>query len=467
MRKTIHFRLNTEEHTITLDREQPALDWIRNTAQLKGTKEGCREGDCGACMVILGEQIDDKPVYRAATSCTLGLSDLDGKHIITIEGIREAGLTPVMKSFLETGASQCGFCSPGFVVALTALFIEGSPIDYEHAITAIDGNLCRCTGYGSIRRAIAKLIQSFPKVPEDFHARLVFLAQAGILPPQLADTMRQLPEPIRETISTTKILGGGTDFFVQHPDPDQELVPHYTDLEPHAHRISHEQGKLFIGSAVTIRDFFASEHIRTIFRGIEQYEQYIASTPIRNRATLAGNIANASPIADMTVLLLAAGAELNLKTALGSKRSLPLQKAFLSYKKLALGSDEQIDTIVLPAKAVRISFEKVSKREHLDIATVNSACVIEETDDGTIKQARLAIGGVAPIPLLIEDASLILQGKKPNSELIQRIAQSAQAMAVPISDVRGTAEYRKRLVLRLVLAHALRFWPELEEELLP
>ncbi len=467
MHRTIRFRLNTQEHTITLDREQPALDWIRNTAQLKGTKEGCREGDCGACMVILGETIDGKPVYHAVTSCTLGLSDLDGKHIITIEGIAEAGLTPVMQAFLETGASQCGFCSPGFVVALTALFIEGGPIDYRHAITAIDGNLCRCTGYGSIRRAAAKLVQSFPEVPADFHTRLAFLAQEGILPRALADTMHSIPEPIRETIPTTRTLGGGTDFFVQNPDPDQELVPRYTDLEPPAHQIRHEHGKLIIGSAVTIRDFFDSEHIRTTFPGIEQYEQYIASIPIRNRATLAGNIANASPIADMTVMLLALGAELSIKTSRGTKRSQPLQKAFISYKKLAINTDEQIDAIVIPAKPLRISFEKVSKREHLDIATVNSAFAVEEADDGTIQQARLSFGGVAPVPLLLEEASALIIGKKSSSEIVQHLAQKAQTSATPISDVRGTSEYRKRLVFRLVLAHALRLWPELEEELLP
>ena len=467
MQRTIRFRLNTEEHTITLEKEQPALDWIRNTAQLKGTKEGCREGDCGACMVILGEYIENQPVYRAVTSCTLGLSDLDGKHIITIEGIAAAGITPVMQAFLETGASQCGFCSPGFVVALTALFIEGGPIDYHHAITAIDGNLCRCTGYGSIRRATAKLIEDFPELPEDFDMRLDFLAKKGVLPQALADTMHKLPEPIREIVSTTKTLGGGTDFFVQNPDPDQELIPCYTDLEPHAQQIRLEHDRLIIGSAVTMRDFFASERIRAMYPGIEQYEQYIASTPIRNRATLAGNIANASPIADMTVLLLALGAELIIKNDHGSSRTLPLLNTFIGYKKLAINSDERIDAIMIPAKALKISFEKVSKREHLDIATVNSALAVEEARDGTIKQARLAIGGVAPIPLVIEETAAILQGSKPAAERILQAAEHAQAAVSPITDVRGTSEYRKRLVYRLVLAHAIRLWPEREEELLP
>ena len=467
MRRTIRFRLNTQEHTITLDKEQPALDWIRNTAQLKGTKEGCREGDCGACMVIVGEMVNDEPVYRAATSCTLGLSDLDGKHVITIEGIAEAGLTPVMRAFLDEGASQCGFCSPGFIVSLTAMFIEGGPVDYRRALTAIEGNLCRCTGYGSIRKAAAALAKAYPVLPVDFHTRLAFLAEAGIVPRALAAAMQSLPEPVGERLQATRTLGGGTDFFVQHPDPDQELIPHYTDLEAHAHQITQVHGNLVIGSAVTIRDFFASEHIRKNFPDIEQYEQYIASLPIRNRATLAGNIANASPIADMTVLLLALEAELSIKTARGTKRSLPLHKAFLSYKKLAINADEQIDAVIIPAKPLRISFEKVSKREHLDIATVNSAFAVAEADDGTIKQARLTFGGVAPIPLLLEKASAPLLGKKPYSKLIMHMAQNAQTSVSPISDVRGTTEYRKRLVYRLVIVHALRLWPELEEELLP
>ncbi|HON89888.1 MAG TPA: FAD binding domain-containing protein, partial [Spirochaetales bacterium] len=187
----------------------------------------------------------------------------------------------------------------------------------------------------------------------------------------------------------------------------------------------------------------------------------------RNRATLAGNIANASPIADMTVLLLALGAELIIKNDHGSSRTLPLLNTFIGYKKLAINSDERIDAIMIPAKALKISFEKVSKREHLDIATVNSALAVEEARDGTIKQARLAIGGVAPIPLVIEETAAILQGSKPAAERILQAAEHAQAAVSPITDVRGTSEYRKRLVYRLVLAHAIRFWPEREEELLP
>mgnify|MGYP000940684874 CR=1 FL=1 len=133
MKRTIQFRLNTKEHRVSMEKETLALDWIRNTALLKGTKEGCREGDCGACMILLGERLNDAVVYRAATSCTLGLCDLDGKHVITIEGIAEAGLTPVMRAFLDEGASQCGFCSPGFIVSLTAMFVEGGPIEIGRA----------------------------------------------------------------------------------------------------------------------------------------------------------------------------------------------------------------------------------------------------------------------------------------------------------------------------------------------
>lgn len=467
MQKNIQFRLNTQDYTITLEKETLALDWIRNTALLKGTKEGCREGDCGACMIILGEQREGEPVYRAVTSCTLGLSDLDGKHAITIEGIAADGLTPVMQAFLENGASQCGFCSPGFIIALTAMFIEGGPIDYHRALVAIEGNLCRCTGYGSIRRAAQKLAQQFPTLPAVFEDRLAFLAESHILPSSLAQAMRRLPEPVQEPIPATKILGGGTDFFVQHPDPDDALSPHYSDLEPDAHRIFQKDNSVIIGSALTMREFFSSSIIRRIAPGIEAFEACIASLPIRNRATLAGNIGNASPIADMTTVLLALGAELILEKPDGSKRTIALEHAFIGYKKLAFENNERIASIILPANQVRISFEKVSKRERLDIATINTACVVQENTEGIIITARLALGGVAPVPIVVQDASRLLQNKKPEPALIRTLAQSAQDLSAPISDVRGTAEYRKRLVYRLILAHAVRLWPQMEEELLP
>ncbi|MDP2791328.1 MAG: 2Fe-2S iron-sulfur cluster-binding protein, partial [Rectinemataceae bacterium] len=173
-------------------RGEPAIDFIRGEMGLTGTKEGCREGDCGACAVLVGEFAPGRdgeegagePRYRALPSCLLALGDLSGKHLITIEGLRASspdGLTPVMRAFLEENASQCGFCSPGFVVALSAWLANSAYPDLSGAMTAVDGNLCRCTGYGAIRRAAERLVSEFRELPEDGIERLGYLVEKAVL----------------------------------------------------------------------------------------------------------------------------------------------------------------------------------------------------------------------------------------------------------------------------------------------
>ncbi|MDP3180148.1 MAG: 2Fe-2S iron-sulfur cluster-binding protein, partial [Spirochaetaceae bacterium] len=165
----------------------PALDFIRRELGLTGTKEGCREGDCGACAVLVGELRAEGPRYRAMPSCLLALGDLAGRHLVTIEGLAEEagaeGLTPVMAALLETNGSQCGFCSPGFVVSLTAFLAEGGPLDPAAALVAIEGNLCRCTGYGAILRAAKRLCEDFAGLPAEPVARIAALVDARVLPP--------------------------------------------------------------------------------------------------------------------------------------------------------------------------------------------------------------------------------------------------------------------------------------------
>ncbi|MGD9938485.1 MAG: 2Fe-2S iron-sulfur cluster-binding protein, partial [Clostridia bacterium] len=197
MKRTIRFRLNERLYELPVRDEALALDWIRNEAGLKGTKEGCREGDCGACLVMFGGRDAAGQVeWQTVTSCTLAMGELDGRHIITIEGLASTGLTPVMEAMLDHGASQCGFCSPGFILALTAYLVSGSKIDAVAAMTAVEGNLCRCTGYGSIRRAAARLADEFSTLPQGLAPRLQILSQRGVLPPSLAALMSDPPAPV-------------------------------------------------------------------------------------------------------------------------------------------------------------------------------------------------------------------------------------------------------------------------------
>jgi len=478
MIRTIAFRLNGVDRRESLREEALALDWIRNEAGLKGTKEGCREGDCGACLALLGGRSPEGAVeWRSVTTCTLAVGELDGRHLVTIEGLAKAGLTPVMEAMLDEGASQCGFCSPGFVLALTGYLVSGARIDPVDAMLAVEGNLCRCTGYGSIRRAARRLATEFADLPTGLCDRLAVLSERRVLPPDLAAAMADLPEPAQASSPpapgepSDPVLGGGTDYFVRNPDPEPGLEPAFMARGPEARRIKelNRSGRamLALGPGVNATDFFGSPLVRAAAPGIERYEAAVASPPIRNRATLAGNIVNASPIADMTAMLLALGAELELSGPTGS-RTVPLESFFVGYKKLDLGLGERVSEIRLESGWDRFAFEKASKRERLDIATVNIAVAVRMAPDGTIACARCSAGGVAATPLRLPAAEALLAGKRPNAELARALGTAYAGSGSPMSDVRGSSGYRRRLLERLAWAAMTRLWPELrlEEELL-
>jgi xanthine dehydrogenase small subunit len=228
------------------------------------------------------------------------------------------------------------------------------------------------------------------------------------------------------------------------------------------------QAILELGAAVNTDDFFSSLLVRAMAPGIERFASDIASPPIRARATLTGNIANASPIADMTAILIALGARLVLEGDPGGERLVELPDFFLGYKKLDLHAGERIRGIVLPGEPVMFNFEKAAKRARLDIATVNSAIAVRMAADGSIAAARYAVGGVAPVPLRLKEAEALLIGKKPSAALARQLGALAYEAGSPISDVRGASRYRRRLMERLAWAHCIRLWPELrlEEELL-
>lgn len=473
MKRSLRFRLNQRLYEFAADSEMLALDWLRNVAGLKGTKEGCREGDCGACLVMMGGPgVDGQMEWYSATSCTLALSDLDGRHLVTIEGLAADGLTPVMKALLAEGGSQCGFCSPGFVLALTSYLVSGRTIDPVAMLAAIEGNLCRCTGYGSIRRAANILAAEFASLPDGLEERLAVLAARGVLPAALASLMLLPPEPAErpsaipavQDLGPATVIGGGTDYFVRNPDPDQTLEIFLMDKVPAARRCHavHADGAdwLELGPAVTISEFFRLEAVRQLAPGIERCADEIASPPIRNRATLAGNIVNASPIADMTAILLALGARL----VLSGGRQVELCDFFIAYKKMDMLPGEAVAAIRLPLAPVMFNFEKVARRARLDIASANSALAVRQAADGTIIYARCSAGGIAATPLRLRSVEELLAGKKPDAGLFREAGSLAAAAGTPMSDVRGSASYRRHLMERFMWAHAIRLWPQLRLE---
>jgi xanthine dehydrogenase small subunit len=479
MGRVLRFLANDREISAEAWPGTPALDYIRRDLGLTGAKEGCREGDCGACAVLVGERVASSKsgaAYRAQPSCLLALGELEGRHLVTIEGLasgaREAGvsggLTPVMRAILEANGSQCGFCSPGFVISLTGFLLEGPPFTLERGIAAVEGNLCRCTGYGAIKRAIAILVLEFADLPSGYVERLETLTRRGVVPASLGAFSRgELLSGTTGSVSALDrvepafVLGGGSDFYVRNPDPPpREASPLILTREDDLRVVKKTVGALELGAALSWRAFFADPAVRAAAPGIERFEAELASPLVRERATLGGNAANASPIGDMTALLLALGARVRItRTPGGPARELPLERLFLGYKRLDLAPGEILSAFILPfGEPVLLNFEKVAKRARLDIASVNSAAAFTVKDD-RITRARVSAGGVAPTPLLLADTSAFIEGRSPDAGTAREAARIAASEISPIGDIRGSAEYRRVLLGRLVIAHFERLFP--------
>ena len=490
MGRPIRFILNNELIESNLHPGTVVLDFLRRDRRLTGTKEGCREGDCGACTVLLGELIRDggpSVRYRAVNSCLLPLGDMAGKHLVSIEGINpetrdenapEAmDLTPVQQKMVEHGAIQCGFCTPGFVVSLTGYLLGPRPWSYEEAVDAVAGNICRCTGYASIKRAIADLLDQFEDEkprgvqeigsqgsgagPDTDHLR--YLVDRGVVPEYflgIPERLGSLEAPGRTArrSGSTPIVGGGTDLFVQKPAQMLEGQLSFLSTVPGIDEIRVEKERLLIGAGISMEQVKEIPELKDQLPEIDDELSLIASAPIRRRATLGGNIVNASPIGDFTVILLALGAVLGLKKG-QAVREVPLERFFLGYKQLDMKPGEVLQWIAVPKQDGRFSFEKVSRRRHLDIASVNSAAWIS-VEGSRIVKARIAAGGVAPVPLFLSRASACLQGREPGQERIEQALEIAQEEISPISDVRGSEQYKRLLLRQLVLAHFQRIFPE-------
>lgn len=459
------FLLNDRPAALDLPPETVALDAIRGALGLAGTKEACREGDCGACAVLLGEPVDGGVRYRAACSCLLPLGDVEGRHLVTIEGLDGDGLSPVQRALVDGGGIQCGFCTPGLVVALTGYLLEAPAIDPGSAELAVAGNLCRCTGYAGIRRAVALLAAALPDVGPAGPLRVERLIGLGVLPEHFGKAAERLSEMRGKgtggTGATrgTVAIGGGTDLFSQKKIDLRHRPMRFLRREEAFRGIAREGGDLRIGAAVTAAELMESPEIAARFPELRRGLELFASPLVRSRATVGGNLANASPIGDLSIMLLALGATLVLD-ADGSRRTLPLERLWTGYKRLALAPGELIARIdvPIPEAGARFGFEKVSRRRLLDIAGVNTALSIAERG-GAIAAARLSAGGVAPVPLLLERTSRALVGRPIDEGTVRAAVSQAMSEVAPIDDVRGAAAYKRTLLGRLVRAHFAGLFP--------
>lgn len=469
MRKS--FILNDREQAVSQSRGAVLLDVLREDLGLTGTKDGCREGDCGTCVVLLGSPQPDGMRYRTVNSCLLPMGDVAGRHVVTIEGLNQPDLSPVQKALLDEGAIQCGFCTPGLVIALTGFLLGGAPISEADGIAALGGNICRCTGHVSIRRAIARLCGQFPALEPDqglsASARIAALVERGVLPRYFLDVPARLhglaaaeaPGEGREAHSPI-LVAGGTDLFVTQADKLRDADLTFLSQRGDLHGVRIEGDVCCIGAATPLTAIETSPIIQRMLPGLGRHFARIASVSIRNRATVAGNIVNASPAGDLSVMLLALNATVVLAHG-DRQRTVLLRDFFRGYKILDMAANELIVEIRFPVPdaATHFNFEKVARRDHMDIASVNSAIRLRIKNDRII-EAHVAAGGVAPVPLYLRKTSTFLQGRPISAATAREAVAVAGGETSPISDVRGSADYKRALLPRLILAHFLSLFPE-------
>ncbi len=420
------------------------LDWLRNEVGLMGTREGCREGDCGACTVVLGSLEETGIRYRAVCSCLLPLSAVHRSHLVTIEGISPPGrLNPFQKAFVEECASQCGFCTPGMIMSLTGFLLGNREFTLENAMESLDGNICRCTGYASVRRAVESVMTGIRGSSD----RVAAMVEQGHVPEYFNEVSSNLGAIGERSVSGGTVpVAGGTDLYV---NPDAGASGEEPSFIQAPSGINIREGMVLAGAGTTMEELRESPVFRELFPDIDGFLARVASTQIRSIATIGGNIVNASPIGDMAVLFLALGATVHT-----GGRSLPLKEFYLGYRKVDLDKEEIIEkvTFPLPPEGAMLSALKVCKREYLDIASVNSAALLV-LQGSSVRSASLSAGGVYPYPLFLEAASSFLVGRELTESTILETAGIAAGEITPISDIRGSAEYKTELLRSQVIAH--------------
>lgn len=412
------------------------LDVLREELDLTAAKPGCRTGDCGACMVLVGARHADgeDPVYTLHNGCLTTLAMLAGCHLITAEGLNATTPGPVQRALIEAGAVQCGYCTPGLVVALTWALMSGT--DPQQAVA---GNLCRCTGYGGIRRAGDLLGGPLPL--------------AELLPGPLLDVARSLPTLQPQSLGTGKQwLAGATDELPEH----RHVIPVHRrptllSRVPELRHIVPVESGVELGAAVTIAQLTGSELIADRWPSLPAYLEQFGSPAVRTSATIGGNLVHASPTADLAPPLLAMGASL-LASGPDGRREIPLQRFFLDYHRVDLHRGEMLQAVRIPDPPTgsRLHLERIAKRRLDDIASVSLAVLL--SCPGESADARLAAGGVAPTPLLLTNTADALRGRRADLSTIRAALAVLSEEVAPIDDVRGSAAYKRALLGHLLVA---------------
>ncbi len=471
-KNTIRFILDGELVEIDhIDPTRTVLQYLREDLGRVGSKEGCAEGDCGACTVVIGEAVDQRIRFRAVNACIQFLPTLDGKMLFTVESLRSADgqLHPVQQSMVDYHGSQCGFCTPGFIMSMFALYKNDSDPSREAIDDALSGNLCRCTGYRPIIEA-TRHMRDYPVSPEadpiiyaaagktagktsaeeqKMLERLAHLRRKQGLQLNQAEASYFAPTSISELANyylqnpEACILAGGTDVGLWVTKQLRELpAVIYLGNVAELNRISKTDTNIEIGAAVSLTDAF--DNLSAGYPEFAEMFRRFSSVPVRNAGTLVGNIANGSPIGDSMPALISIGARIKLRRG-SESREIVLEDLYIDYQKNAMQSGEFVESVIIPKRddSMQVRCYKLCKRFDQDISAVCAAFALR-LDGDTVASIDIVLGGMAAIPKRAAQAEAVLNGDTWDEASVQKAMKALAQDFSPLTDMRASAAYRQQ-----------------------
>ena len=471
IRAAVRFLLNDKEVELTsLAPDSTLLDFLRLERKMRGSKEGCAEGDCGACTVLVGRLLNGDLIYEPVNACIRFTGSLDGCHVVTIEALAGADRTlhPVQQAMVDEHGSQCGFCTPGFVMSLYALWMQNPNPSTGDIEKTLQGNLCRCTGYEAIIRAAKAASKASragdPLVAERSRVRKQLIAMADgkrvevahgaeklIIPANVSDLATVLAENPKATI-----IAGSTDVGLWVTKFMRGISPAvFIGNLPELQMIAEEKDRLVIGAAVTYSQVYP--YIAKNFPQMIELWDRIGGEQVRNMGTVGGNVANGSPIGDTPPALIALEAKVVLRRG-GQRRSVPMEEFFIAYGKQNREKGDFVESVEVPylPEGDKFAVYKVTKRLDEDITAVCGAFRIALDGAGKVKSAWLAFGGMAATPKRAGHVEAALVGKVWSGETVERAVPLFAKDFTPLTDMRASAAYRMMVTENLLR----RFWLE-------